>query len=145
VAQLVYVRANIFGVLPTGSPLDHSKTGKLAQSRQGAIDIAPFSDSRGIAGFDSEVVVHNDAQLLFAAQVPLRRLSFAMGLPSESRLALPMIRMGTRAIKFQVNRIAFLSSSIRFPISKRNVIAIRRWVKAVIACALEHRRRIHLS
>src|SRR5262245_50025227 len=33
VAQLACVRANIFGVLSTGSLLDHSKTGKLAQSR----------------------------------------------------------------------------------------------------------------
>ena len=108
-AQLVYVRANIFGVLPTGSPLDHSKTGKLAQSRQGAIDIAPFSDSRGIAGFDSEVVVHNDAQLLFAAQVPLRRLSFAMGLPSESRLAFTNDSHGNprHQVSGESNRIPF--------------------------------------
>jgi hypothetical protein len=91
VAQLVYVRANIFGVLPTGSPLDHSKTGKLAQSRQGAIDIAPFSDSRGIAGFDSEVVVHSDAQLLFAAQVPLRRLN--RNVPEQE---LNLIQLATR-------------------------------------------------
>lgn len=48
-----------------------TNSGLLLPCREVAIDIAPLDDSPGIAGFDSEVVVHSDAQLLFAAQVHL--------------------------------------------------------------------------
>jgi len=52
-----------------------SASGLVAICREGAIDIAPFDDLPGLARFDSEVVVHGDAQLLFAAKVSLSCLN----------------------------------------------------------------------